>query len=336
MRVVRWRQCLLLGAVFAGLPCAWAPSPWGVQPVRAEVAGSGYVPPETHFENDLEGWRLVDLDTLQDYSRQGTNFFFGRFDVFGESMMLFTMHKDDPEGVLAFLAPEAFNGNHLPAYNGLLRFRMGTGSSEEGPLDETRAIELRGNGETLSYLLRRPPFDDTTAPQISVPLKESAGWVTFDLTPPTREEFKQVLGNVTELLLPAGWAIYEEDAHTEAVDDVTFVPPGGGQIAVSRVSLNFGRVRLGRSERFEIVVRNVSRTPGDTLRVMPELEGDPSFTLTPLLEEIDIEPRQFLRLRVKFRPSTRGPHNAVIKITHTDGAVKSPVRINVRGVGRRR
>jgi Cep192 domain 4 len=113
-------------------------------------------------------------------------------------------------------------------------------------------------------------------------------------------------------------------------------PPSPGQLQIRPAGRSFGAVRLGKTARRQVFVRNVKRRGGAPVEATARIVGSPAFSLAGASSEglhFSLQPGEKLALPVEFRPTTSGEHSAALEIVRDDGAQPGlAVAISGRGV----
>jgi hypothetical protein len=101
------------------------------------------------------------------------------------------------------------------------------------------------------------------------------------------------------------------------------VPPSVGQLRTSPGTLRFGSVRLGKTARQFLVVRNAPRKHGAPVQATARIVGSPAFSLagaSPAGIHFVLDPGQKQAFPIKFNPTTAGQQTASLEIVRDDGA----------------
>jgi hypothetical protein len=99
-------------------------------------------------------------------------------------------------------------------------------------------------------------------------------------------------------------------------------PPSIGQLRASPGTLRFGSVRVGRTDRQFVVVRNVPRKHGAPVQGTARIVGFSAFSLTgatPAGIHFVLNPGQKQTFPIKFNPTAIGQQTASLEIVRDDG-----------------
>jgi centrosomal CEP192-like protein len=114
--------------------------------------------------------------------------------------------------------------------------------------------------------------------------------------------------------------------------------PSPGSLQLRPAARSFGAVRLGKTARRQVFVRNVKRRGGAPVEATARIVGSSAFSLAGASPEglhFSLRPGEKLALPIGFRPTTPGVRSATLEIVRDDGSQPGlAVAISGRGVNR--
>jgi Laminin B (Domain IV) len=188
--------------------------------IAASASASSFAAPpivQSTFDAGAESWANVDdsgINSIQWFPSGGVSGGYLRTSESGDSDTSY------------WSAPPSFVGDRSAGYGGTLTYwvRQANTSNQYQTFD----IVLIGAGIELRFETSGSPGTDWT--RFEVPLRESAGWRVGTLPgpPPTKEEFEQVLADVTTLKIRSE---FRSGADTDDFDSVAIEGPECPSIA---------------------------------------------------------------------------------------------------------
>jgi hypothetical protein len=99
-------------------------------------------------------------------------------------------------------------------------------------------------------------------------------------------------------------------------------PPSAGQLEILAAARSFGSVKLGRSARRQVVVRNLPRKGGEPVSATAAISGSGAFSLAGASSPIHfvLQPGEKRAFTIEFRPTAAGQQFATLEIVRDDGA----------------
>lgn len=316
-RKQRWSWAGTWALGFALLVTAFAAHGSSQEPAADGPTVQAYTPPSSDFNDSPEDWTAVNSDTPVElpFAPPGPN---NDQAVWGPGGLNFIRKVGDPNWT--FRAPAKFRGFQLPVYNGVLTYKATT-SGDQAKAD----VFLKSGPLILAHPVGKPDKYGLTTYRLT--LNENGGWVdAASGQPPTRDQFKALLANIDDLLLPT-WNHTPSPGLRDwanGLGDVAFLLPASGKVRLNHHSMNFGTVQLPsqphgpHSKTIQLIISNVSHRHGDTLHVHVGVPANPEFQTTHPDDDIDVPPAHFLNERVTFTPVLNGTRTSSLTITTSD------------------
>ncbi len=172
-------------------------------------------------------------------------------------------------GVIYFVAPAKFLGNHSSAYGTNLQFDLMQFFTEAPDQFDDDDILLSGAGLTLAFdTATNPP--NGAGSSYSVPLVET-GWHLNSIAgaPATQAQMQSVLGNLTSLEIRGE---FQTGADTDSIDNVRLVPEPSsvllllfGALLVLPMRIGFRRPAIGAVLLFTLVLAQSNSAQADII-----------------------------------------------------------------------